>query len=302
VQPALREPWRPRWIDKVPPPVRRRAGRWVRSFMAVAPVEVFRRRPGHHYVPDHYGHSAYKDIDIFELPVFGELARAAVSEGRTLLYYDKLYTVFQAVLNLARAPGGTARMTIADVGAYRGGGAYFMAACAEHLGVRQIDLHCFDTFAGHQEEDVEPDLEPSQDAGRKLGRYHDVSPAEVQQYLSRFPGARVHAGRFQDTAAEVAGECFELAHVDINLYQPTAFALSFLHDHLAPHGTMVIDDYGSVTNPGVHRAVNEFVDGHPEYVRFHLLTNQCLLVRTTRGGTTTGPKASREEADGDVSS
>jgi ATP/maltotriose-dependent transcriptional regulator MalT len=45
---------------------------------------------------------------------------------------------------------------------------------------------------------------------------------------------------------------------------------------------MVVDDYGSVTNPGVHRAVNEFLEDHDEYLRFHLLTNQMVLVKTRR--------------------
>jgi hypothetical protein len=258
---------------------KRLAGRSARALYGRLPVEVFRRKPNFHYVPDHYGRSAYKDIDILQLPVFGDLARRTVAEGRTFLYYDKLYTVYQAILNVSRFPGGTAQMSIVDVGAFKGGGSYFMAACAEALGVERVRLHCFDTFSGHQEEDVRPELEPSQEGSRRRGLYQDVSPDEVRRYLAPFSGAVVHVGRFQDTATDLADESIHFAHIDINLFGPTAFALSFLDKRLTDHGMIVVDDYGSTTNPGVHRAVNEFLDGHPDYLRFHLLTNQCVLVR-----------------------
>jgi O-methyltransferase len=270
-------PVRPR--NRVVRFARRCARRVIRFPLDRAPFEMFRRKPNHHYVPDYYGHSAYKDLDILALPTFGELAREAVAGGRTFLYYDKLYTVFQSLWNLARRPGGTRTITIADVGTFRGGGAYFMASCAEAMGVEEVRLHCFDTFDGHQLEDVRPELEPSQEAGRRMGRYRDVAADEVRRYLARFPAAVVHVGRFQDTAAEVAAESFDFAHVDVNLYEPTAFAMSFLDQRLADDGIILVDDYGSLTNPGVHRAVNEFLESHTDYVRFHLLTNQCVLVR-----------------------
>jgi hypothetical protein len=258
---------------------RRAAGRALRLALRNAPFEVFRRRPDHLYVPNHYGRSAHKAFDIRELAVFGPLAGRTIADGRTLLHYDKLYTVFQAIENLSRRPTGRTGIVIADIGSFRGGGGHFMASCAQAVGIEMVELHCFDTFAGHQEADVRADLEPTQEAGRQAGRYRDVSAAEVQAYLSGFPHAMVHAGRIQDTAVEVESRCFDFAHVDVNLYEPTAFALSFLHDRLDPNGIIVVDDYGAVTNRGVHQAVAEFVQDHPGYVRFHLLSDQCLLIR-----------------------
>lgn len=261
---------------------RRLVGRGVRLVLRTLPFEVFRRVPNHHYVPDYYGRSAIKAIDIRGLPVFGELAREAVAQGRTFLYYDKLYTVFQTIQSLAHtrsATNGRSIIRIADIGAFRGGGGYFMAACAEALGFERVELHCFDTFAGHQKEDVRPELEPTQEAGRQVGRYTDVSPGDVRQHLAKFPAAVVHVGRIQDTAAEVESMKFDFAHIDVNLYEPTSFALSFLHDRLVDDGIVVVDDYGNVTNQGVQQAVDEFVDKQYEYVRFHLLTDECLLIK-----------------------
>lgn len=254
------------------------AGRSLRSLLGNMPFEVFRRRPEHLYVPAYYGRSAHKALDIRELPGFDQLAAEAIDAGRTLLYYDKLYTVYQAIENLwSSSPDGC--ITIADIGAYRGGGGYFMAACAEAFGFRTIALHCFDTFDGHQATDVRADLEPTQEVGRQLGRYRDVAADEVRDHLARFPGAVVHAGRIQETAQEVESLRFDFAHIDVNLFEPTAFALSFLHDRLAPAGIVVVDDYGAVTNRGVNKAVGEFLDSHDGYARFHLLSDQCLLVR-----------------------
>jgi len=257
----------------------RLAGRSLRFVLKFAPFELFERRPEHLYVPAYFGRSAHKALDIRELPGFGELARHAVEGGRTLLYYDKLFTVYQAIENIRQASTDGSTITIADVGAFRGGGGYFMAACAEAVGFRTVGLHCFDTFDGHQEGDVRPDLEPTQEAGRQIGRYRDVSADEVREYLSRFPGAIVHAGRIQDTASEVESLRFDLAHVDVNLYEPTAFALSFLHERMAPNGIIVVDDYGAITNPGVSQAAREFLESHGDYVHFYLLSDQCLLLR-----------------------
>lgn len=77
-------------------------------------------------------------------PVFFALANPLVEADRTLLGYDRLYVFWQAIHNLARVPGDAA-----EIGAYRGGSAYFIAAALATLTGEEVPLHVFDTFEGH---------------------------------------------------------------------------------------------------------------------------------------------------------
>ena len=48
-----------------------------------------------------------------------------------------------------------------------------------------------------------------------------------------------------------------LLHLDMDVKEPTAFALDILYDRLVPGGIVVIDDYNSVA--GATEAVDEFI-------------------------------------------
>lgn len=70
-----------------------------------------------------------------------------------MLYYDRLYTIYQAVSNLKPPAAGMA-LDLAEVGVYKGGTSHFILAALESLGLRPATLHCFDTFEGHSSGDV----------------------------------------------------------------------------------------------------------------------------------------------------
>lgn len=246
----------------------------------VAGLDFYRCRHAHHYVPDHYGHSAHKERDILELEPFRTLADRARADDRTMLYYDKLYTLFQAVVGLDRFASAPT-IFIADIGTFRGGSAGFLASVADRYLPTPVTLHCFDTFAGHPHGDVDAEFEGAQERARTEGYYLGTSAEEVARYLAEFPHVHVHPGRIQDSAVEVESTAFHLAHVDINLYEPTAFALSFLDRQMVPGGVIIVDDYASATNPGVTSAVDDFVASSRRYFKLHTLTIQCVLVRTS---------------------
>ena len=55
--------------------------------------------------PHYYYLNAHKSIDIAtNIDIFSDLSREILSEGRTLLNYDRLYTLFQAVMQLPQSP------------------------------------------------------------------------------------------------------------------------------------------------------------------------------------------------------
>ena len=56
-------------------------------------------------------------------------------------------------------------------------------------------------------------------------------------------------------------EKFSLIHLDMDVYEPTAFVLDKLFDRLVTGGLIVIDDYNTVE--GATTAVDEFIVQHP---------------------------------------
>ncbi len=59
-------------------------------------------------------------------------------------------------------------------------------------------------------------------------------------YLERYPATRL-----------------ALLHLDMDVKEPTAYALDILYDRVVPNGLIILDDYGSVT--GETDAVDEFL-------------------------------------------
>jgi len=233
--------------------------------------------PGFHCVPDIYGRSAHKHVDIRTLPGFGSLAAVVVKEERTLLYYDRLYTLYQALAHAARLQAGGATLHLAEVGVYRGGSSAFMARAGRQLGLSAAVLHCFDTFEGHSQVDIDPGAD--RESVHHAGLFGDTRIADVQQYLSALPNVRLYKGRIQETAAAVEQLRFRVVHIDVDIHAPTAFALRFFGDRLDAGGVIVVDDYGFTTCVGVLRAVDDFLRENDGYFALHLLTGQCVLLR-----------------------
>ncbi len=97
-----------------------------------------------------------------------------------------------------------------------------------------------------------------EDPLQPVSAFNDTAHDAVAAYLGRFPNVEIHPGRIQDTAAGVAGKTFSFVHLDVDLYEPTLFALRFFDSRLADGGIIVVDDFASLTCPGVQQAVNEF--------------------------------------------
>jgi O-methyltransferase len=238
-------------------------------------LAVFRRERDFVYVPRYFGRAAHKHTDIRTLSGFGELARVVIQQRRTKLDYDRLYTIYQAiehVSNLPRDAEGFANLV--EVGVFKGGTSYFMAAAARELGVEPVRMHSFDTFEGHAAEDLRDNL----DASHQVGQFNDTSFESVKQYLQPL-SVRVHKGRFQETSSELASLAIHFAHLDVDLYEPTLFALRFLESRLVTGGTVIVDDYGFKTCPGASKAVEEFLRSSTGFFSLRLLTGQCVLVR-----------------------
>lgn len=245
----------------------------IRIFLKRLGIDAFPRRQGYHYVPDYYGTAAPKMIDIRSLPGFDALAHQVIEQKRTLLYYDRLYTIYQALFRRKGALGDTST-NMAEVGVYKGGGSYFIASVLQALKWESAVHHCFDTFEGHASRDVR-----EQDPHQRVASFSDTSFESVSEYLSKFANVQIYKGRIQETSPQVENKTFCFVHLDMDLYEPTVFALQFFEQRLLPGGIIVVDDYGFLTCPGVKQAVDEFMEGNTHYFGLHLLTGQYILAK-----------------------
>jgi O-methyltransferase len=247
---------------------------WLRYLGGAVGVAAYAHRPSYHYVPDYFGRAAHKQIDIRQAPVFGELATEVIRTGRSSLYYDRLNTIFQLLLQLKATAEPGRKINSAEVGVYKGGTSFFIVSAAERLGLN-VTHRCFDTFEGHAALDINAAI----DSTHRPAHFSDASYEDVQRYLGRYPNVIIYKGRFQDTCRKLGARTIQFAHLDMDIYGPTLFALNYLDRNLRVGGIMLVDDYGFVTCPGIELAVNEFSADHPHYFGLSLLTGQYVLVK-----------------------
>jgi O-methyltransferase len=246
----------------------------VQKFFRKLGLDVFHHRKSHVYCPERLVVKAMKMMDTDEIPGFGELSRMVLGQERTRLDQGKLYMLYQGLWNVSRS--GVSRGNMAEVGVYKGGGTYFMASASARLFERQPTIYAFDTFEGHAEVDISPQL----DGPHKPGKFSDTSFEEVAAYLAPFPNVVVHKGRFQDRMDVISGETFCFVHLDVDIYSVTRDCLAFFEDRLVDKGIILVDDYGIKTCQGAKEAVDLFLDDRKHFIKFHLETGQCLLIKT----------------------
>lgn len=219
---------------------------------------------------DYYWANASKKIDLRRLEGFGQLAAKIREQKRTYLHLDRLYTLWQGIMTL---PADAA--AVAEVGAYKGGSARFVAE-AMRLAGRELPFYVADTFEGHVE------VDDTVDTKHKVARQFMVTSAErVARYLRDCASVQLLVGDIRETSAAMQHETrFGLVHIDVDVYPITRFCLEFFAGRLVHGALVVVDDYGAITCPGAKHAVDEFVAANPRFRMLHLLTGQAVLIST----------------------
>lgn len=248
--------------------------KFLRSILGLFGLELFVSKARSHYVPDYFGKSAHKQKDIRTLPVFGELSTIVIQSGRSSLYYDRLITIYQILDYLKSSPYSKNTLQIAEVGVYKGGTSYFVASLADEFKL-QYRHYCFDTFQGHAKEDINTAIEKS----HYPGAFNDTSFESVQEYLKSFESLNIYKGRFQETSHILKNLQMHFVHLDMDIYEPTIYALKFFANSLVKGGVILLDDYGFETCPGIEKAVEEFKATNTNYFGFTLLSGQYMLVK-----------------------
>ncbi|MFN8435244.1 MAG: TylF/MycF/NovP-related O-methyltransferase [Anaerolineales bacterium] len=260
---------------KISAGIKNRILTFLEFVLQVFGLTVFVKKDGRHYVPDYFGKSAHKQLDIRTQPIFGEIAGQVIRDKRVSLYYDRLFTVFHILFNWhIRMKKSDEILYTAEVGVYKGGTSYFIASLARQMEM-PIRHFCFDTFEGHAAEDINKSVETS----HMPNMFSDTSFESVKAYLSKFENVEVYKGRIQDTAHVLKDAFMHFVHLDMDIYEPTLFALQFFNDRMVHGGVILLDDYGFETCPGIERAANEFLSVNKNYFGTALLSGQYILVK-----------------------
>jgi cephalosporin hydroxylase len=200
---------------------------------------------------------------------FFSLADAVITPRRTLLGYDRLYVFWQAISNLQHVPGG-----VVEVGAFRGGSAWFIAsALAAQVG-EDVPFDVFDTFEGHPAAALS-----DRDTDHKEGQFSGTSFEDVKAFLSPFANVRVHKRDILEALPDLPESPYRLVHIDTDLYLPTMACLEYFTPRLSPGAVVVLDDYTSGHCPGVRAAAVEYLKGPDEFQVWDLRTEQLTLVK-----------------------
>lgn len=170
------------------------------------------------------------------------------NEYHTALSNDRFNIIQQLE---ATAPGGTA----IEMGVFTGGVTKFFLDCNR-------PVLAFDTFEGIAGADVEKDMHVD-------GEYDG---GDVLDYID---GAIIIKGKIPDTLEDLKVGDIAIAHIDLDVYEPTVHALQFIYNNLLPDGVIIVDDYGFASTPGVKQAVDEFPLGRKLYIP----TGQMIIWR-----------------------
>lgn len=202
---------------------------------------------------------------------FFALVQPVVAASRTLLDYDRLHTLWYAAHNAA--PLG---LPSAEIGAYRGGSAFFLASALRDAAGGELPLQVFDTFSGH----VRGQLSDHDSVHHARPVFEDTDAQEVTEYLeASFDEVQVHVGDVLEQLPELEEQTYGLVHLDVDIYEPTLACLRYFAPRLAVGGVIVVDDFGAPKCPGIARAVGAFRDEDDSIHAWPTRREQILLIK-----------------------
>jgi hypothetical protein len=180
---------------------------------------------------------------------------------------------------------------ITECGVWRGGSMMAVALTLLHLGDTGRDLWLYDTFEGMTppaENDVSHDGQAAAtvfEQRRAQGKsWCDAGLEEVKRNLlaTGYPAERLKfvRGKVEDTLPASLPAEIALLRLDTDWYESTRHELRHLFPRLAPHGVLIVDDYGHWR--GSRKAVDEYFaqTRPPFYLHRSDYTGRMLVGRT----------------------
>lgn len=165
---------------------------------------------------------------------------------RTALSSDRLYMLHQygsfAIKNVLNK-GMLGAPNFVEFGCYSGG----VSKMFLDRGFRVTAIDSFEGLSGATAIDIHED--------------GDYAVRDVYDVVDYLVGANIIKGvipKVLDDAKTAIPNHIAIAHIDLDLYEPTLHALKFAYERLINGGIIIVDDYGMSTCPGVMKAVDEF--------------------------------------------
>ena len=183
---------------------------------------------------------------------------------------DATYALFQAVRYVTqnKIPGD-----IVECGVWRGGSMMLIAAALLHWGDTSRALYLYDTFAGMTEPDdvdIDYDGRAMKPIWKRITKDKQLmgfggSEEAVRENmgLTGYPEELMHfvKGDVLDSIPARAPAQIAVLRLDTDWYKSTLHELNHLYDRVAPHGVVIIDDYGWCR--GARQATDEFFRDRP---------------------------------------
>ncbi|HWA95904.1 MAG TPA: class I SAM-dependent methyltransferase [Terracidiphilus sp.] len=163
---------------------------------------------------------------------------------------------------------GLGQGTYLEVGSYQGGTALHICNAMPQVGSK---FYCVDPFETGSFEHVHS-------WEKKPAEFTDTRQDAVVALLSHKHFAQVVPGFFPSAIEPMNLKDIVFCHLDVNMYEATRKSLDFLVQRIAPHGCIIVDDYGHSLTPGVNRAVEEFLAEEPHFRSIPLFPCQVLLL------------------------
>jgi predicted O-methyltransferase YrrM len=206
-----------------------------------------------------------------ELDAFYVTADKVISDGVTMMRYERLFTIWQALANTKHIADGS----MAEIGVWRGGTSYLMARGRRQFVGSDVPLISIDTFEGHPGETICTERDPLQ----RAGKFASTSREQVENLLSEFPMCEIIQGEVTKVLPTLPERRYLLVHIDTDIYASTVACLRYFHPRLVPGGIIVLDDFGAKTCPGVAKAFDEWFPGIKDCQFWQMRTEQCLITK-----------------------
>ncbi len=176
---------------------------------------------------------------------------------------------------------------IVECGVWRGGSMMAAALALMARGDTSRELWLYDTFEGMSaptdaDASVHGESAAAQLARTKRGTgvWCEAGLADVRANLAAtgYPSERLHfvEGKVEETIPAALPGPIAVLRLDTDWYESTRHELAHLYPLLAPHGILVIDDYGHWQ--GARRAVDEYFSAHAEPAFLHRVDYTARLL------------------------
>lgn len=173
------------------------------------------------------------------VPTPAQLGASDLPEGELSNDYVRLATLELVCRRLEGVPGAAA-----ELGVYRG----FFARCINML-LPGRKLYLFDSFEGFGEKDG---------ASESFQAAHRNTTIEKVLSIMPHPDTVTVKPGFFPASLEGLEERFCLVSLDVDFYQTTLEGLRYFWPRLEQGGYLMLHDWGSVSLPGVKKALEDF--------------------------------------------